>query len=284
MPSNKAPGPDGFPVEFYKAAWPVVGKDFIAAVQSFFLYSFMPRSTNATLLSLIPKSPEAERMTDYRHIACCNVVYKVISKILARRLKSTLPSAIELNQCAFVKDRLLLENVLLATKLVKDYHKPGVSTRSAIKLDISKAFDTVQWSFIEDTLRTMGYPDRFVTWIMRCVDTAAFSVSVNGELEGFFSSSRGIRQGCSLSPYFFVIVSNVLFRLLNSAVLNGRIGYHPLCMSIKLTHLSFADDIMVFTNGSPESLEGTIAVFDEFARISGLCVNIANSTVFAAGT
>lgn len=129
----------------------------------------------------------------------------------------------------------------------------------------------------------MGYPDLFVTWIMRCVDTAAVSVSVNGELEGFFSSSRGIRQGCSLSLYLFVIVSDVLSRLLNSAVLNGQIGYHPLSMSIKLTHLSFADDIMVFTNGSPFSLEGTIAVFDEFARISGLCINITKSTVFAAG-
>lgn len=283
MPTNKAPGPDGFPVEFYKAAWPVVGKDFIVAVQSFFLYGLMPRSTNETLLSLIPKSAEADHMTDYRPISCCNVVYKVISKILARRLKDTLPSAIEKNQCAFVKGRLLLENVILATKLVKNYHKPGISTRSAIKLDISKAFDTVQWSFIEATLRAMGYPALFVTWIMRCVDTAAFSVSVNGELEGFFSSSRGIRQGCSLSPYLFVMVSNVLSRLLNSAVLNRRIVFHPLCMPLKLTHLSFADDIMVFTDGTPSSLEGTIEVFDEFATISGLCINTAKSIVFAAG-
>ena len=106
---------------------------------------------------------------------------------------------------------------------------------------------------------------------------------VNGELEGFFSSSRGIRQGCSLSPYLFVIVSNVLSRLLNSAVLNGRIGYHPYCTSLKLTHLSFADDIMVFTNGLPESLEGTHEVFKNFAKISGLCINVAKFTVFAAG-
>lgn len=167
------------------------------------------------------------------------------------RLKATLPSAIELNQCAFVKGRLLLENVLLATELVKDYHKQGISSRSAIKLDISKAFDTVQWHFIEVTLRAMGYPYLLVTWIMRCIDTSGFSVSVNGELEGFFSIfRRGMRKGCSLSPYLFVIVSNVLSKLLNSFVLNRRIGYHPSCMPLKLTHLSFADDIMVFTNGS----------------------------------
>ena len=243
----------------------------------------MPRSTNATLLSLIPKTTEVERMTDYRPIACCNVVYKVISKIIARRLKTTHPSAIELNQCVFIKGRLLLENVLLATELVKDYHKPGISSRSAIKLDISKAFDTIQWSFIEAVLQVMGYPSLFVTWIMRCVDTAAFSVSVNGDLEGFFSSSRGIRQGCSLSLYLFVIVSNVLSKLLNSVVLNRRLAYHPLCAYLKMTHLSFADDIVVFTNGTPASLEGVLEVFEEYAKVSSLCINVAKSTVFAAG-
>lgn len=180
IPANKAPGSDGYPMEFYKAAWSVVGRDFVTAVQSFFIFGFMPRSINATLLSLVPKTTDAEKMTDFRPIACCNVIYKVVSKLIARRLKATLPEAIELNQCAFVEGRLLLENVLLATELVKDYHKSSVTSRSAIKLDISKAFDTVSWEFIEKTLRAMGYPDLFVTWIMRCIDTAAFSVSLMG--------------------------------------------------------------------------------------------------------
>lgn len=260
-----------------------MGKDLVTAVQSFFLYSFMSQSTNATLLSLVPKTESAEKMTDFRPIACCNVVYKIISKIMAHRLKGLLPKAIEMNQCAFVQGRLLLENVLLPTELVKDYHKPLVSSRSAIKLDISKAFDTVQWSFIEAVLRAMRIPDLFVTWIMKCISTAAFSVSVNGELEGFFSSSRGIRQGCSLSPYLYVIVSNVLSKLLNKAVIDRSIGYHPLCRGIGLSHLSFADDIVVFTDGSPGSLKGTLDVFQDFSQMSGLCINVAKSTIFAAG-
>lgn len=90
MSANKAPGPYRFPVEFYKAVWPVIGRDLVA-VQSFFLYGMMPKNTNATLLSLIPKTIEAECMSDYRPIACYNVIYKIISKILARRLKATLP-------------------------------------------------------------------------------------------------------------------------------------------------------------------------------------------------
>ena len=184
----------------------------------------------------------------------------MISKIIARRLKATLPQAIELNQCAFVEGRLLLENVLLATELVKDYHKLSISSRSAIKLDIAKAFDTIDWAFIEATLRAMNYPDIFVTCIMRCIDTAAFSVSINGELEGFFTSSRGIRQGCSLSPYLYVIVSNVLSKLLNKAVVDGNIGNHPQCEEVQLSHSSFAYDI--FTDGTPASLQGTLGVLE----------------------
>lgn len=94
MPANKAPGPDGYPMEFYKAAWPVIEKDFVTAIQSFFIFGFMPLSVNAPLLSLIPKTTDAEKMSDFRPIACCNVIYMVVSKILARRLKATLPEAI----------------------------------------------------------------------------------------------------------------------------------------------------------------------------------------------
>lgn len=185
MPLNKASGPDGYTVEFFKTAWPVVGKDLVTAVQSFFLYGFMPKGINGTILSLVPKVTNPESMKDYRPIACCNLIYKVISKILAQRLKHILPEAIELSQSAFVKGRLLLENVLSATELVKDYHKPSVSPRSVLKLDISKGFDTVQWPFIISTLRAMKFPDQFIYWVSQCISTASFSVSVNGELEGF---------------------------------------------------------------------------------------------------
>lgn len=231
MPSNKSPGPDGYPVEFYRAAWPIISRDFTVAIQSFFLYGFLPKGVNATTLVLIPKVQGAETLKDFRPISCCNILYKVISKVLANRIKVLLPELIEPNQCAFVKGRLLLENVVLATELVKNYHKDSISPRSVLKLDISKAFDSVKWSFILDTLPAMNIPDQFVHWIHVCLSTAAFSVSINGELEGFFPSIRGLRQGCALSPYLFVIAINVLSRLLNRAVMAGRIGFHPTCFA-----------------------------------------------------
>ena len=103
LSSDKSPGPDGYTVEFFKTAWPVIGKEFIISIQSFFEKIFLPKGVNTTILALLPKKTGAREMKDYRPISCCNVIYKVISKLIANRLKNTLPDFIELNQSAFVK-------------------------------------------------------------------------------------------------------------------------------------------------------------------------------------
>ena len=284
MPKDKSPGPDGYTAEFYKSTWEFIGKDFVMAIQSFFAKGFLPKGVNSTILALIPKKKGAREMKDYRPISCCNVLYKVISKIIANRLKQILPQFIAGNQSAFVQDRLLIENLMLATELVKDYHKDSISTRCAIKIDISKAFDSVQWSFLNKTLIALNFPPTFIHWIMLCVTTASFSVQVNGDLAGFFRSSRGLRQGCSLSPYLFVISMDVLSKMLDKAAASRKFGYHPNCRSLGLTHLSFADDLMVLSDGNVRSVEGIIAVFDEFAKCSGLKISMEKSTLYLAGS
>ena len=114
------------------------------------------------------------------------MLYKVVSKIIANRLKLLLPRMITENQSAFVRGRLLLKNVLFASELVKDYHKKSVSPRCVMKIDISKAFDSVQWSFVLQLLEAVGVPARFIHWIKLCISTPSFSVQVNGELAGYF--------------------------------------------------------------------------------------------------
>lgn len=261
----------------------MIGHDFTVAIQSFFLKGFLPKGINSTILALIPKKTDATEMKDYRPISCCNVLYKIISKILANRLKVLLPLIIAPNQSAFVKDRLLMENLLLATELVKDYHKDNISPRSAIKIDISKAFDSVQWPFLLNTLKALHFPEKFIYWIRLCIATASFSVQVNGELAGFFRSEWGLRQGCSLSPYLFVLCMNVLSKMIDEAAISRKIGYHPRCQNIPLTHLCFADDLMVFTDGKQRSIEGILKVFDIFSRYSGLKISLEKSTLFMAG-
>ena len=283
MPGSKAQGPDGYTVEFFKESWNIIGKDVVVAVQSFFALGFLPKGLNSTILSLIPKKKEAKEMKDYRPISCCNVLYKLISKILANRLKRILSRCISWNQSAFIKERLLMGSVLMATELVKDYHKDTISPRCAMQIDISKAFDSVQWEFLLNTLKALGLPDKFTHWISLCITTASFSVQVNGELVGYFQSKRGLRQGCSLSPYLFVVCMNVLSRMLDKAAVSGKIGYHPRCQSIELTHLCFADDLMVFADGTRESIEEILKVFDEFDRMTGLKISLEKSTLFLAG-
>ncbi|KAL9293991.1 putative RNA-directed DNA polymerase [Arabidopsis thaliana] len=222
-------------------------------------------------------------MKDYRPISCCNVLYKVISKILANRLKIILPKFISSNQSAFVKDRLLMENLLLATEIIKDYHKETVSPRCAMKIDISKAFDSVQWGFLTTTLQALDFPEVYINWIKVCISTASFSVQVNGELAGYFGSERGFRQGCSLSPYLFVICMNVLSKKIDKAASDKRIDYHPNCKKLNLTHFCFADDLMVFVEGNKKSIENTLEVFEDFAIHSGLKISLEKSTLYMAG-
>lgn len=126
-------------------------------------------------------------------------------------------------------------------------------------------------------------PEEFIHWIKLCVCTASFSVQVNGELAGFFQSKRGLRQGCALSPYLFVICINVLSCMLNRAVERKQIGYHPRCKNILMSHLCFADDLLVFTDGTKRSIEEVFKVFKEFESCSGLKISLEKSTLYTAG-
>lgn len=256
MAADKSLGPDGYTREFFKATWGITGPDFVVAIQAFFDTGFLPKGINSTILALIPKKNDAVYMKDYRPISCCNVIYKVISKILANRMKGLLPLFISLNQSAFVKDRLLMENVLLALELVKNYHNDSITERCAMKIDVSKAFDSVQWSFLLTVLAALNFPEKFITWIKKCIELASFSVQINGELAGYFNSKRGLRQGCALSPYLFIVCMQVLSKLLDKAAIEKKIGYHPYCKDINLTHISFADDVLVFSDGKKTSIEG----------------------------
>lgn len=270
-------------MEFCKAVWPIIGAYFVVSIQSFFMKGFLPMGVNSTILALIPKKDVAMEMKDYRPISCCNVLYKVIYKIIANRLKCILPRFIASNQSAFIKDRLLIENFLLASELVKDYHKEDKAPRCAMKIDISKGFGSVQWQFLMKTLEALGFQMMFIHWIWLCISSASFSVQVNGELAGYFGSKRGLRQGCSVSPNLFVICLNVLSKMLDKAATHQKVGYHPLCPNLSLTHLCFADYLMVFSDRSLCSMEGIIDVFTDFTKFSGLNISLEKTTVYLGG-
>ena len=283
MNQNKAPRPDGLTSGFFKASWEVIGHEVVDSIEHFFATAFLSASANATILSFIPKFHGATKVSDFRPISCLNTVYKVISRHLVTRLKPFLPEFILPCQIAFVKDRLLVENTTLASELVNGYHKNKGSKRITIKVDIAKAFDTLSWEFLLTCLEGLHLPQSLVSWIKACICTTNFMVGYNGTVNGYFKGKRGLRQGDLLSPHLFVIAMNFLSMMLNRAVATERSKYHAKCEKMKLTHLSFADDLLIFIDGSIESVQTVLKVLREFELRSGLAVSFQKTGFFASG-
>lgn len=154
---NKASGPDGLTSGFFKGAWSVIDAETKTSILQFFSSCFLLSSANATIISLVPKFPGARKITDFRPISCLNTVYKVISRLLVKRLKPTLPQLILPSQTSFVKDCLLLENKTLASELINGYHRNKGSKNITIKVDIAEAFDTLSWNFLFSCLQAWDF-------------------------------------------------------------------------------------------------------------------------------
>jgi hypothetical protein len=284
MKSNKAPAPDGYTADFFKASWSMVGADVVEAIQDFFVSGKLLKEVNATILTLVPKKTNAETMGDFRPIACCNVIYKCITKILSNRMLPVLDSVVGRNQSAFIPGRSISENILLAQELVKNYHRKEGQPRCTMKVDLMKAYDSVDWDFILHCLSCFGFPSKFIKWIEVCITSPRFSISLNGSLVGFFRGAKGLRQGDPLSPYLFVIAMEVFSRVLEDHT-SAREGfkYHPRCSKLRLTHLCFADDLLIFSEANLSSIAVIKNALLEFEQISGLKANPSKSSLFCAG-
>ena len=195
-------------------------------------------------------------MSDFRPISCCFVFYKCISKILVGRIRNFLGTIVSENQSAFIPGRSIVDNILLSQELVRGYHLNRGFPRCALKVDIQKAYDTVNWQFLQVILVQFGFHPIMISWIMKCVTTPSFMVSINGEFHGYFEGKRGLRQGCPLSPYLFTLVMEVFDLMLQRNISkSARFKYHWRCMEQKLTHLCFADDLMIFCYGNKSSIK-----------------------------
>ncbi|KAK0574237.1 hypothetical protein LWI29_020168 [Acer saccharum] len=147
-----------------------------------------------------------------------------------------------------------------------------------------KAFDMVDWGFLLETFATFHFPPRVIIWIKACLTTPKFSISFNGELAGFFSGKRGLRRGHPMSPYLFVITMEVLSKILAKRIADSpSFKFHWKCDKIKLSHLCFADDLIMLFHGSLTSAQVLKAALDEFSLLSGLIANHAKSNIFTLG-
>ncbi|GJV22742.1 hypothetical protein Tco_1375437 [Tanacetum coccineum] len=258
MGNDKSLGPDGFTAAFFKEAWDIVATDVMQAVREFFINGKLLKEINHTIIALIPKVASPSRVNDFRPISCCNVLFKCISKIIANRIKESLKVLVSPNQSAFVPGRNISDNILLTQELMHNYHLDWGPPRCAFKVDIQKAYDTVDWSFLKEVLIGFGFHDRLVGWIMECVTTVSFSICINGSLHGYFKGKRGLRQGDPLSPYLFTLVMEILTLMIRRRVqATDSFTYH-------------------YVNSARVIMDA----LDEFKQVSGLTPSIPKSMVY----
>jgi hypothetical protein len=249
MSAQKSPGPDGLPVLFYKKYWGTVGNDVIRAVTNFFISGRLLREVNNTFLVLIPKVQNPTSVNHFRPISLCNVVYKIIAKILVSRLRPLLHKLISPCQSAFIPGRWVAENEVIVQELLHSFKQRKVKGgMMAIKLDLQKAYDKVNWSFLQTVLRNFGFKETFIAWIMECVTSVSFKLLINGGLTDSFNPSRGLRQGDPLSPYLFILCQETLSRLIEKQLSERRInGVKASIGGPAITHVMYADDIILFS-------------------------------------
>ncbi|GKD53652.1 putative RNA-directed DNA polymerase, eukaryota, reverse transcriptase zinc-binding domain protein [Tanacetum coccineum] len=245
MGDDKSPGPDGYTTAFFKKAWNVVGSDVTCTIRDFF--------SNG----------------------------KLLKEIIANRIKDDLGDLVSIKQSAFVSGRRISDNIMLTQELMWNYHKRSGPPRCAFKVDIQKAYDTVDWNFLKLVLVGCGFHQKMMEWIMVCVTSTSYSVCVNGNIHGWFNGKRGLRQGNHLSPYLFTLVIEVLTLILQRSVHNAEeFQYHDRCDHQRSVNLCFADDLFLFARGHPNSVQVIMHALEIFKNVSGLVPSILKSTAF----
>ena len=283
MKPISAPGPDGMPSLFYQSFWSLIDVDICSAVLDCLNNCKIPLEINSTNITLIPKVKSPKLITDFRPISLCNVVYKIVSKVLANRFRVVLLSIIFENQSAFQAGRVISDNILMAFETLHymKHQQNGKSGFMALKSDMSKAYDRVEWAYLEAIMGKMGFDRKWVNLIMECISTVSYSILINGEPSQIIHPTRGLRQGDPLSPYLFLICSEGLHILLHQAAEAKQIRGVSICKRRpRLTHLFFADDSVIFCRASLVECRKIQELLECYEKASGQQLNRSKIGLF----
>eukprot|EP00253_Pinus_taeda_P032627 PITA_32627 len=253
MKNGKAPGSDGFNVDFFKACWNIVKEDIIRVMEDSRLNKTILRALNTSFISIIPKQGNAQTPERYRPIGLCNVVYKIISKVMAKKLKPLMPSLVSREQSGYVEGRQILDNIIQAHEVVH-------SLTSERKLGM-------------------------IIWVMALGTSSSFSILINGYPSKLFLPTRGLRQGDPLLPFLLILMMEGLGWSIKHARSTGKIqGLQISENGQALTHQQFVDDTML--QGIPTVKEALAykQILKDFASTSGMEVNLSKLKIFFFNT
>ena len=278
-------GPDGYSLGFYQHFWNLCSDDIFRECCAWLDTGQFPPDLNITNIALIPKGSSHVSMKDWRPIALCNVLYKIISKVLENRLKHVLSQCISDNQSAFVPGRSILDNDMVAIEVL---HFMQTKTRGedryvALKLDISKAYDRMDWEYLRAVMSKMGFHDRWIHWMSMCVESVDYSVLVNGEQVGPIIPGRGLQKGDPLSQYLFTICVEGLSALIRDAEFRRELTGTIICRRApSVSHFLFADDCFLFFKADENQTNVMKNIMTTYETASSQAISLPKSEIFCS--
>ena len=278
----KAPGPDGLHDGFFQCFWHDVQGFVCQEVKRAFISGSIPAFLNTTLVTLIPKCNNPESLANFRLISLCNSVYKVISKVLVSRIRPLLNNLMSPVQAAFILSRRGVDNVIITQELLYMMDRmKGREGYIAFKVDLEKAYDRLEWSFVHNVLQAFHFPDNIIKLIMSCISTTSLSMLVNGSALDPLSPSRGIRQGDPISPYLFILCMEYLGFLIEKKCFNGSwCSLKASRGNIKISHLFFAYDLILFAKATNEIGDVISEELNDFCLESGQKISFTKSRIY----
>jgi hypothetical protein len=283
MEHNKAPGPDGFPAEFYQVFWNVIKNDLLALFDAFHKGELPLFRLNFGHIILVPKSKDAMSIQHYRPICLLNVSFKIFTKVLTNRVSGVASKVIGPSQTAFIPGRNIMEGVVVLHETIHELRRKkdcGV----ILKLDFEKAYDKIKWPFVQQTLRMKGFSEKWCAWINSVTTGGHVGIKVNDHIGANFQTYKGLRQGDPLSPILFNIVVDMLAILVNRAKEEGQFeGLIPHLVDGGLSILQYADDTVLFLQHDLAKAANLKLLLITFEQVSGLKINYHKSELFGFG-
>ncbi|CAM0870529.1 unnamed protein product [Alopecurus aequalis] len=281
MNQNSSPGPDGFGPSFYSTFWDTVAPDIRAMFSDFYSGTIDLSRINRAFLVMLPKFTAVVRPSDFRPISLQNCVMKGIPKALTTCLQCAIHSLVNGDQTGFLSGRRISENIIYAADLVRCCHLRK-SPAIVFKIDFRKAFDSVNWDSLLVILKARGFDDTWIAWMHDILHSSLTSVLLNGVPGDWIKCRNGLRQGDTLSPYLFIIVADVLQRMIHQAFSDGALS-HPIDASLPPAVLQYADDTLILCRASVDAAARLKNILDSFAIATGLTINFRKSCFVTMG-
>ena len=268
MKLNKSPGSDGLSVEFYQSFWTILGEPFMNALNESARKGQLTGSQEHGILSLIFKSGDETKLSNWRPITLLNVDYKIIARTLAQRLQKVISKIISTDQNGYIKNRFIGFSIRQIQDII-DYAEDCNLQGVLLFLDYQKAFDSIEWNFMNLALEKFGFRNGFINFVKMLYKQPKNSIINNGWVSSSFDISRGIRQGCPISALLYIIAAEIMAENIrnNNNIRGIKIGRSK---EIKLTQM--ADDTTVFLE-SENIIPILLNEIKRFSEVSGLILN-----------